>query len=320
SNGRHRNWGATWITLSLSYIDQAPLYNQYNFERPARDDVNKPMTSFRIPMLSCPSSEPLLQFLTQSGGRFAKGNYGAKCGPDGNQVGPWAGAQVDPTDEFFRRRIRGQVVGELTWHPKTVNATRQAARYGQRFAPVTLRSTNKAPFMILNADAGPLFDVTFEPVKSAPSGTEYSVSLTLRSAAPPGPFGTMLEIRTSLLNQPVVDVPVFGIVAAPIEVEPPMILLRQDGTAVGRHRRVKLQIPPQAKLDISEITCDNDAVVATIDWKASSSYQHIRFLDLRLEGKLPQGTHRAVLTVTTNVQGAERLKIPVTIEVPGGEE
>lgn len=28
-----------------------------------------------------------------------KGNYGAKCGPDGNQVGPWAGAQVDPTDD-----------------------------------------------------------------------------------------------------------------------------------------------------------------------------------------------------------------------------
>ena len=225
---------------------------------------------------------------------------------------------IDGVDRERVIIIRGQVVGELTWHPKTVNATRQAARYGQRFAPVTLRSTSKAPFTILNADAGPLFDVTFEPVQSSPSGTEYSVSLTLRSAAPPGPFGTMLQIRTSLLNQPVVNVPIFGIVAAPIAVEPPMILLRQDGTALGRHRRVKLQIPPQAKLAISEITCDNGAVVATIDWKASSAYQHIRFLDLRLEGKLPQGTHRAVLTVTTNVQGAERLEVPVTIEVPGG--
>ncbi len=30
-NGRNCNWGATWVTLVLPYIDQAPLYNSTVF-------------------------------------------------------------------------------------------------------------------------------------------------------------------------------------------------------------------------------------------------------------------------------------------------
>lgn len=226
--------------------------------------------------------------------------------------------RVDGVERERVLAIRGQVVGDLTWLPKTVDATRKAAPHGQRFAPVTLRSTDKVPFHILGADAGPLFDVVFEVVKNSPKGTQYSVLITLRDDAPPGPFGTMLEIRTTLLDQPLVRVPVFGIVAAPIVVEPPVILFRQNGTAVGTHRRLKLQVLPQVKLNISGITCDSDAVRATIDREVSLRYDHIRFLDVRLGGKLPEGTHRAVLTIVTDVEGAKRLEVPIIIEVPGG--
>lgn len=224
---------------------------------------------------------------------------------------------VDGVERERVLAVRGQVVGDLTWLPKTVDATRRVAPHGQRFAPVTVRSTDKMPFQILETDAGPLFDVTFEAVKSAPKGTQYSVFITLRDDAPPGPFGTMLEIGTNLLDQPLVRVPVFGIVAPPIVVDPPVLLFRQDGTAVGMHRRLKLQVLPQVKLNISGITCDNDAVTATIDREVSLRYNHIRFLDVRLGGKLPEGTHRAVLTVVTDIEGAKRLEVPVIIEVPG---
>lgn len=212
--------------------------------------------------------------------------------------------------------IRGEVVGDLTWHPRVVDATRQPSRHGKRFAPVTIRATGEVPFDVLEANAGALFDVTFAPVKSAPKSTQYSVLLTLRDDAASGPFGAMLEVRTSSLDQPVVRVPVFGIVAAPIEVEPPVILLRQDGTDVGTHRRVKLQVLPQMKLDVSEITCDSDAVTATIDWEASARYQHIRYLDVRLSGELSEGTHRTALRLTTNIEGMTRLEVPVIIDVP----
>jgi len=216
--------------------------------------------------------------------------------------------------------IRGEVVGDLTWHPKTVNATRQVSQPGKRFAPITIRSMDKMRFDILEAEAGSLFDVTFEPSKNGPKGIQYSVFLTLRGDAPPGPFGTLLEVRTSSLDQPMVRVPVFGVVAKRIEVEPPMILLRQDGTPVGTHRRVRLRVLPQLKLEVSDIICSNDAVVATLDREASSRYQHLRYLDVKLKGRLPVGTHQAVLAMTTNIEGVQRLEIPVTIEVPAGPE
>ncbi|MGB2986525.1 MAG: hypothetical protein WBE26_11660, partial [Phycisphaerae bacterium] len=226
-------------------------------------------------------------------------------------------------DGIERERVvslRGEVVGDLTWRPKTIDATRQASQWGKQFAPVTIRSTNKAPFDVVEATAGRLFDVTITSAGSVPKRTQYLVVLMLRDDAPAGPFGTTLEVRTSSLDQPVVRVPVFGIVAPRIAVEPPVVLFRQDGTDVGTHRRVKLQVLPQLKLNISEITCDNDAIVATIDQEASSGYHHIRFLNVKLARELPEGTHHAVLTVMTDIDGAERLEVPVSIDVPANGE
>ena len=212
--------------------------------------------------------------------------------------------------------FRGEVVGDLTWRPKTVDATRQVSIPGKQFAPITIRSVDNRPFDVLEASAGSLFDVTLKPTGKTTRRTQYLVVLTLREDAREGPFGAMLQVRTSSLDQPIVRVPVFGIVAAPIDVDPPMVLLRQDGTDVGTHRRVKLQVPPQRKLEISEIVCDNEAIVAVVDREASSRYRHIRYLDVKLARELPVGTHSAVLTVTTGVDGTERLTIPISVEVP----
>jgi hypothetical protein len=226
---------------------------------------------------------------------------------------------VDGVDRERPYPIRGEIVADLTWLPKVVDATRQTSLPGKRLAPVTMSATEKTPFDVLGAAAGPLLDVTVEPSKILTPRTEYSVLLTVRADARPGPFAAMLEVRTTSLDQPIVSIPVFGTVAARIEVDPPMVLLRDDGTANGRRRRLKLQAAvPNTALEISGIACDNPAVAATVDREASSPYAHIRFLDVQLSGKLPKGTQQTVLHVETNVSGSERLEIPVTIEVPSG--
>jgi prepilin-type N-terminal cleavage/methylation domain-containing protein/prepilin-type processing-associated H-X9-DG protein len=89
-DGRNPNWGATWVTMLLPYFEQVQLYNQYNFGRPARHAQNQPATSQKIAALVCPSSENLTQPLTQSGGIFAKGNYGANfASDDAFSIGDW---------------------------------------------------------------------------------------------------------------------------------------------------------------------------------------------------------------------------------------
>ena len=224
-------------------------------------------------------------------------------------------------DEFEREHvltIRGEVVGALTWLPKVVDATRQPSLPGKRLAPVIIRSTGSQSFEVLGASAGPLFNTTHEPINPANPRAGHRVFLTLRDDAPPGPFGETLRIKTNSLDQPFIEVPVFGIVAARIKMEPHLVLLRQDGTRTGAHRRVKLQAATAEPLEISNISCSLSAVTVAIDWEASSRYRHLRFLNVSLTGTLPQGTHEAVVTLTTNIEGARRLEIPVIIEVPAG--
>ena len=87
ANGRDTSWGATWVTMILPYLDQAPLYNLYNFSLPARSGtagssttpntsiVKRPLTA-----MLCPSHPKMSSLLTQDWNGFAKGNYGINAG------------------------------------------------------------------------------------------------------------------------------------------------------------------------------------------------------------------------------------------------
>jgi len=213
--------------------------------------------------------------------------------------------------------LRGEVVGDITWLPKVVDTTRQPSLPGKRLVPVVLQSADGRPFEVRQASAGPLLEVSIERSESSRPQTRYTVVPALRAAAPAGPFGAMLRITTSSLDQPVVEVPVYGIVAPAVEVDPPLVVLRRDGSAVGGQRRVKLQATTTEVLNISGVSCDFPGVSAAVNREASSRYRHIRYVDVQFGGPVATGTHEATLTVTTNIANAERIEIPLRIEAPG---
>jgi len=212
--------------------------------------------------------------------------------------------------------MRCVVVGDLTWTPKVLDSTRHSVQRGTRLPALTIRSEEGFAFQVLDGDAGPFFDVGFEPIAKGPRETRYSVRLIVREDAPSGPFGTTLRVRTDSLDQPLIEVPVYGMVAPLITVDPPLIILRQDGTDVGVQRRFKIQASPQSELDVRKIECDNTAVEVMFDREASSRYHHLRYYEATLAGELAKGEYDATLTVTTGIEGAEHLEIPVRIEVP----
>jgi hypothetical protein len=224
--------------------------------------------------------------------------------------------KVAGTEREYEVPLRGEIVGDLSVNPVVVDATRQTSRRGKQLAPVTLRSTNRTSFEVLGASAGPLLDVEIEKGKAGARETKYKFLMTIRDDAPPGPFGAALEIRTTSADQPVISVPVFGIVAPPIEVDPPVIIFRHDGTPAGVQRRLRVKASVQDTLEITDIKCDNQAVAATIDYEATRHRRHLLFLDVKLTGKPPAGTQETTLVLTTSIKGAERLEIPVRIEVP----
>ena len=224
--------------------------------------------------------------------------------------------EVDGIPRERLMTLRAEIVGELTTMPKVLDTTRHESRPGKKLPKIIVRAMNKRPFEVLSASAGPLLDVRFEPSGRAKPKSAYTFRLSVREDAPPGPFGTMLEVRTDSLDQPLVRVPVYGLIAPLVKIEPSVILLRQDGTPMGANRRLRVQASTQQRLDISSIHCDNDSIVVSVDEEASRSYTHLRFLIVKLAGKMPPGTHNTVLTITTGVPGAEKLEVPVIIEVP----
>ncbi len=209
--------------------------------------------------------------------------------------------------------LRARVTGDLTWLPRVLDATRHHLTRGKGLAPISIRSANKQGFDILGVKGGPVLDVTYESKRANRPRAEYTIKVSIRSDAPPGPFGEQIEIRTSALDQPIVRIPVFGIISAPIEIDPPVILLRSDSTPKGSQRHIKIQANTTDVLEIKRMTCTSDAVSVKIDAEASARYQHIRFLIVTLDKPLSSGEHEFVLTVETNIDGATTLKIPVVI-------
>ncbi|MDO8630609.1 MAG: DUF1573 domain-containing protein [Phycisphaerales bacterium] len=221
--------------------------------------------------------------------------------------------------EIERERVvavRGEIVGDLTWLPKVIDSTRQPSLPGKKLAPLTIASTDMRPFVIREVSAGPVLEVSAEPSRYGKSGIEYSVSLTVREDAPPGPFGATLRVVTDSLDQPVVEVPVYGLVSPAVEVEPPMVILRGDGTPEGIHRRLRVKTSDASALRVSAYECDNPAVRISFDEQASARYGHLRYFDVRLTGELPTGAHQAVIRLSTDAKGAARLEVPVRIEIP----
>lgn len=214
--------------------------------------------------------------------------------------------------------ISGTVIGELTYYPHVLNTIQNESRRGQKLPRVRVSSAGETPFEITDLEPGTIFEASLEAVGRRVPELEYEITLTVRDDAPPGPFGDLLRIRTSSFDQPLIEIPVFGMVAPIIDVDPEVVLLRQDGTDVGMKRRVRLMAPVHEPLVIQSIECDNPAVKATVEPDPNTRYKHIVQLVVELTDRLPAGRHRATLTLHTTVADAERIEIPVTIFVQGG--
>lgn len=224
--------------------------------------------------------------------------------------------RVDDVEREKSYSVRGEIVGDLTWLPKVLDATRQPSIAGKSLAPITVTSTDERPFRILEADGGPLLAVSIAPGRKPNPETEYLVQVEVSASAPPGPFGTSLRIVTNSLDQPVIEVPVFGIVAPIVEIDPSTVLLRKDGTPAGTNRRLRIKTANASPMRVQTVSCDSPAITVAIDATASASYTHLVIMEAQLTGVLPQGTHQSVIRITTDVKGAEKIEIPVRIEIP----
>lgn len=223
---------------------------------------------------------------------------------------------VDGVERTRTFPLRAEVVGNVTWLPKVLDASRQTLTDGRRLPSVTIRSAEKLAFEVRGATAGDRLDVTFEQLSRSPSRTAYSIYLTVREGAAPGPFATTLLVETDSMDQPVINIPVFGIIKEKLAADPSMAILRADGTAAGKRRRIRLMSVPGFRLEVTGVSCDNPAIAVSTDPSGTPRPGHIVMLTVELMDSGAQ-PGKATITVTTNVPGFERFEIPCRIEPTG---
>jgi len=73
------NKGANWLVFLLPFVDQTPLYKEWNFNIKANQN---PGRSVELPLYKCPSdANNSGNFCTYAGGGWARGNYGMNVSP-----------------------------------------------------------------------------------------------------------------------------------------------------------------------------------------------------------------------------------------------
>jgi prepilin-type N-terminal cleavage/methylation domain-containing protein/prepilin-type processing-associated H-X9-DG protein len=104
----------TWEVVLLPFVEQQSLYDQYDFSAAPDAAINRPVTSTRLSIYSCPSSDDAYY---EGDGTFAKGDYAASSGiqPADNGGVMFPGSKVryrDITDGLSNTLL----VGELYFH------------------------------------------------------------------------------------------------------------------------------------------------------------------------------------------------------------
>lgn len=113
------SWGGStqlhsWAVFILPYLEEQPLYAQYDFAAGQNAAVNTPVVSRQLPIYSCPSSDSS-QY--EGDGHYAKGDYAASSGVEPVANG---GAMYPASRVRFKKITDGLsktfLVGELYYH------------------------------------------------------------------------------------------------------------------------------------------------------------------------------------------------------------
>ena len=91
------NMGPSWLVMMLPYIDQAPLYNNFNANLSVCDPSNQIVVGANLPIFWCASDfySSSQNQATFGGRNWARGNYGASSGTNASATTFWR--SVDPS-------------------------------------------------------------------------------------------------------------------------------------------------------------------------------------------------------------------------------
>ena len=203
--------------------------------------------------------------------------------------------------------IDGTVVGLLEFNPVQIKQLSPILP-GNALTPVKVSSFDRKPFDILSAEAGPNIDVTIDQNDIF----DYTLKLRIRESAAAGPFGTFLDIRTNVVDQPLIRIPVFARVQPLVTVHPAVVVL-YAGKKAKSQRMVKIESTAYTALELGAIETNQPYVTARVVAAEGRKSKAIKHLLIEVTGEPPLGILSAQVRVRTNIEGQPEVLIPVTL-------
>ncbi|MCC7292580.1 MAG: DUF1573 domain-containing protein [Phycisphaerales bacterium] len=223
--------------------------------------------------------------------------------------------KLEVDGQTIERKVTLQVtiVGDIEFRPTIINLVNQRTAPGRKLAPITLTSTTRRPLKVLKAEGGPVLELEVRPGTRADQ-TEQVVQPVIRGDAPTGPFAAMVRITTDSIDQPVVRIPVYGHVSAPVEIEPDLVILRDDGSVVGASRFVRLLYTRTGgEFHVKNVESSLSLVAAKRGAEPGEDQPQVENLVVYLLGEAPAGVQRGTLTIETTLPESPTLTLPFVV-------
>jgi len=204
-------------------------------------------------------------------------------------------------------KMNGEVAGELAFTPVQIRQT-SPMTLGSGLAPVRVRSEIDKPFEILNVDAGPNLQVT---VTDEGGGKSYAINLAVSASAATGPFAASLDIYTTSVYQPLIQIPVFGHVRPHVEVSPPAAFLRLGDDPKTTSRVLKLETATRKPFNVTSTSSDSPYVTVAETELPGREAHGAKYVRIALAGDVPAGRHDATVRIETDDEDQRVVTIPV---------
>jgi hypothetical protein len=161
------------------------------------------------------------------------------------------------------------------------------------------------------APHGP-FDVQFiQDSRGGPlrGGAEYTVTVSLKPGAPPGPLADNLTLKTNDPANPVIALAVTGAVAVPLEVAPARV--RFDPIGVGQSASLRVGVRAARSFRILGVDGDGDGV--TVELPPATTPVPYQTVTVKFD-PTRVGPVARELRIRTDLDGGTSVTVPVEAE------
>lgn len=229
----------------------------------------------------------------------------------GNRVGPETRAyhlllEDGRTSRTLAIRARWSVEAFVEWRPEVLDFGRIPVG-APLDTKITLRSRGTTEPLVLLSARSSSRRLRLGEVFPDRTGTRLTLPVRIGAEAPIGAFSSTITLRTNCANEPVLHVPVRGVVEGPFSCSSRYLNFGLVARGDSPLRQAAISVSPRGRWSVREIEYDRRLLDCRISLDPYGRY----LLSAQLAGAIDSGTCKTTVTLKTDCPAQPAVLIPV---------